>query len=1276
MGLSITQRRDSKVNGDRRPHDQSIEPSIFIIDTGADQCAIGGDAWEITEIYNDKVQCNGYLRGKHYVNGPILPIVSAITCAEFPDVEPVLLMVHHACYNEDVEQTESLLHPFQAMEHGVRFDTTPRIRKGINDYTGLQRMNIEERNFDLQFDGRKMYINIRRPTDDELRHLELFELTSPLGFSLLSKDMRTNVDLRREKFTTKKDRYPGGLSLETWQKRLAMAPFDVIRKTFEATTQMAPTIEVENRSVARDHFKSRFPFFKWKRLNDEFHSDTFFPSVNTNQGHTCSQLFIGKDTDYMDVYPMRTESQSYSALQDFGRKVGIPRIIKTDNAKTEVGTKWTNWCRTYMVDTKFTEPMHPWQNRAERAIGDLGTMVKRCHRAFNAPLSRHHWCQKWCKDVRNILASRKLKWRTPKEKLTGETPDLSPFRFHFWEPIEYFDTSMKQPASGWKPGRFLGIDWDSGDFLTYFIETEKCPGEGRNMVLTRSNIRSRDPNTSILSDSGEQDSGELDEFNTNHTRTNYLNNDEDKISSIDQDSSDAEIILDTDNIERNLYENDLATTTEVESNSSRASLGNEHQMNSNIEQDDLFNKGDEINLDDEINDINNNEEEDYEFSRIKDHKWTDGSLVLDVELTSGKVIDIPFHLMKKDRPLELARYIRNYVIEEKRGGMYEMWAKKIIKQANRTIRRLKRYHNIERLERLRIVRTRRMSRNKRMKNKSPRIKFGIKVPNSIREAFELDIENKNNLWADAIVKELTALNEAGVFQYWPPHHKIDTKIYQFTPLRMIFDVKSEDLRRKARMVAGGHVVDATMFESYASVVHTRSIRLLMTVAVNHNIPFVTGDIGNAFVQAKTKEKIYSIAGKEFGQKQGCILILQKALYGLATSARAWNLELGDTIRSLGFKPTRADPDLWIKIDKSRDEYEYIGTYVDDLIMVSNNAGQYLQAIKDKYPIRNISYDPEYYLGNNVERKQNKTLKISNKKYINEVLNNYERQNGDLKKEKVPMSGGDHPELDESPELSNEEQTKYQSNIGILQWIVTSGRFDISYAVASLSRFNSRPREGHMKRVRKIFGYLKKYPKRGFLVDPREFDSVPCNIKLEPDFGNQYADFLEEIDEKLPIPKMKELSTTILVDSDHGHDRKTGRSITGIISFVGQTPIYWSSKRQGAVQTATFGAEFTALKKAVEEAVTMRYYLRSMGVKVTKPSIIYGDNLSAIVNITEPGSQLNKKYLALSYHYCREHFSAGIVDIRKINGKDNCADALTKSLNGSEFHGHFSKISEH
>ena len=150
---------------------------------------------------------------------------------------------------------------------------------------------------------------------------------------------------------------------------------------------------------------------------------------------------------------------------------------------------------------------------------------------------------------------------------------------------------------------------------------------------------------------------------------------------------------------------------------------------------------------------------------------------------------------------------------------------------------------------------------------------------------------------------------------------------------------------------------------------------------------------------------------------------------------------------------------------------------------------------------------------------------------------------------------------------------------------------------------------------------------------------------------------------------------IFADSNHGHDKVTGRSVTGMISFVGRTPVHWSAKRQGAVQSATFGAEFVALKRAVEEAITLRYHMRSMGVAVTQPTVIYGDNLSAITNATMPGSALKKKYLALSYHFCREPFSAGIVDIRKINGKDNYADAMTKALVSSEFHGFMNEIME-
>ena len=221
-------------------------------------------------------------------------------------------------------------------------------------------------------------------------------------------------------------------------------------------------------------------------------------------------------------------------------------------------------------------------------------------------------------------------------------------------------------------------------------------------------------------------------------------------------------------------------------------------------------------------------------------------------------------------------------------------------------------------------------------------------------------------------------------------------------------------------------------------------------------------------------------------------------------------------------------------------------------------------------------------------RKNGTMKISSKKYITEIIRRYEIKYGTLKKQNVPAKPDDHPELDESPLLNEEGIRHYQSNIGICQWILTAGRFDIAFAVSSLSRFAHQPRQEHLERSEKILGYLKKYSKRGYIIDPRdpivdvEFESII------PDFGHQYSDFREEIDDQLPIPKMKELAITIFVDSNHAHDLVTGRSITGMICFVGRKPISYISKRQSAVQTPTFGAEFVALKKAVEEAVTLRY----------------------------------------------------------------------------------------
>ena len=69
---------------------------------------------------------------------------------------------------------------------------------------------------------------------------------------------------------------------------------------------------------------------------------------------------------------------------------------------------------------------------------------------------------------------------------------------------------------------------------------------------------------------------------------------------------------------------------------------------------------------------------------------------------------------------------------------------------------------------------------------------------------------------------------------------------------MIFDVKV-DLSRKDRLVIGGNVVDSSGHEVYASTIKSVSARIMMTIVAANNLDVVTGDIGNAYLNANTQE---------------------------------------------------------------------------------------------------------------------------------------------------------------------------------------------------------------------------------------------------------------------------------------------------------------------------------------------------------------------------------------------------------------------------------------
>ena len=136
------------------------------------------------------------------------------------------------------------------------------------------------------------------------------------------------------------------------------------------------------------------------------------------------------------------------------------------------------------------------------------------------------------------------------------------------------------------------------------------------------------------------------------------------------------------------------------------------------------------------------------------------------------------------------------------------------------------------------------------------------------------------------------------------------KGYQHIKYQFVFNVKY-DLRRKAQLVARGDITSIDE-ENYCGVVNMDMLFPSIFVAIHNNLPCTAVDVGNAYLNGHTREKVYFIAGREFGEYAGCILVVKKALYGLKTSGARWHEKFSETLRDVGFLPTKAHPDLWIK----------------------------------------------------------------------------------------------------------------------------------------------------------------------------------------------------------------------------------------------------------------------------------------------------------------------------------------------------------------------------
>jgi hypothetical protein len=305
----------------------------------------------------------------------------------------------------------------------------------------------------------------------------------------------------------------------------------------------------------------------------------------------------------------------------------------------------------------------------------------------------------------------------------------------------------------------------------------------------------------------------------------------------------------------------------------------------------------------------------WKFSRIVAHegplKPTDrtykgSKFNVMIEWENGETTTEPLRLIAADNPVMCAIYARDNNLLDLPG-----W------------KRFKGLAKRQRKHELLVAKAKLQSHQR-----APKFKYGYEIPRDYAHAVKIDERNGNRLWQDAVALEFKQVNDYNTFKDIGHQSKTTPPAgYKRIRVHFVFDVK-HDGRHKVRLVADGHLTDVPQDSVYSGIVSLRGCRIVLFLAELNELHAWATDIGNAYLEAITDELVYIIAGPEFGELEGHILLIHKALYGLRSSGARWHDTFADCIRELQFSPCKAEPDIWMR--QNGNVYEYIAVYIDDL----------------------------------------------------------------------------------------------------------------------------------------------------------------------------------------------------------------------------------------------------------------------------------------------------------------------------------------------------------
>jgi len=485
-------------------------------------------------------------------------------------------------------------------------------------------------------------------------------------------------------------------------------------------------------------------------------------------------------------------------------------------------------------------------------------------------------------------------------------------------------------------------------------------------------------------------------------------------------------------------------------------------------------------------------------------------------------------------------------------------------------------------------------------------------------------------WETAIETEKAALRAMGTFSE-PVDPSLLPKGRSSDPIscKWVLLVKRDGdgqiTKYKARLVARGdmQIPGVHYSETYSPTSRTTSHRLLMALAAQHRWQTKQFDVSSAYLHGALGDHTVHMR-----MPDGSVVKLLKALYGLCQAGREWNEVLHKQLTKIGFARCEHDHAVYRRIEGSKNTYMSI--HVDDgMVTGDGDLAGAIAGLGEAFTVKDLG-EVTQFVGMQVTRDGERgAIVIAQSRLIQELL----------EKTRMESCASQESPTAAKPSTVHEEKTvstetrlgmPYRSIVGVLNYLAWTTRPDIAFAVSKAARFCVDPRSYHWDALEHLIKYLKGSSRRGIAYRASDDEAEKGSIDA-------------------------------FVDADHGADPETRRSVTGYVFRMAGGAISWTAKRQSLVTVSSTEAEYVAMSFAAREAIWLRMLLDELGFAQRGPTLIRGDNQSALTLVKHPAFHPRTKHIGVHFHYARDHVAEGTIVFKWISTHHMAADMMTKGL---------------